>query len=133
MSHFTKIKTVLKDKECLLESLKNLDYKVEVNTSIKGYQGKTTHGDIVIKTNSSYDVGFVKNATDTYDIVADWYGARRAIGKSKKVFTEEVQKEYTINKTIKTVRKKGYRIQSRKNIAETEEVKLIVVKRGWQR
>ena len=134
MSHFTKLRTKMIDKECLINTLENLNYNVLENSAIQGYGGRTRKGDIVIKTHRSYDIGFIKSTRDgSYEIVADWYGAASAIGKNQTDFLKEVQKEYAITKVIQEIRKKGYRLKSRQYIENTGEVKLLVVKRGFSR
>ena len=133
MSHFTRLKTKMNDKECIIKALKNLHYSYEENTKIRGYGNRTRIGDIVIKTNGNFDVGFIKSSTaDHYQIVADWYGATSSIGKNKQKFASEVQREYAVAKIMKEIRKKGYRLKSRQ-CTETGDVKLLVVKRGYAR
>ena len=130
MSHFTKLKTKITDGKCLLKTLENLQYKVEENSTIRGYNRRTRKGDIVIKTNGEFDVGFIKTKDSSYQILADWYGATAAIGKNRRQFANEIQKEYAVTKVLGELRKKGYRIKSR-YINEIGEIKLLVVKRGW--
>lgn len=131
MSHFTTIKTKIKDKESLIEALLNLHYIVKENVPILGYRGQKTHGEIVVKTGQQYDVGFNRNPEEIFQMVADWYGARRAVGKSEREFLDEVQQEYSTVKVIKSVTARGYQVQSR-NISETGEIQLVAVKRGWR-
>ena len=130
MSHFTRIKTKITDRSCLLKTLKNLQYTVEEDSTIRGYNRRTRKGDIVIKTNGEFDVGFIKGKDSSYQILADWYGAAAAIGKNRREFVNEMQKEYAVTKVLGELRKKGYRIRSR-YINEIGEIKLLVVKRGW--
>ena len=131
MSHFTKLKTKIIDRTCLLKALKNLNYTYEENSSIRGYNRRTRAADIVIRTNGEFDVGFVrKSAKHPYQILADWYGAAQAVGCSRKEFVNKVQKEYATTKVLHELRKKGYRIRSR-SISDTGEIKLLVVKRGF--
>ncbi len=131
MSHFTIIKTQIKDRECLIEALLNLNYVVKENVPILGYAGRKTRGDVVVKTGKQYDVGFNRCPEEIYQMVADWYGARRAVGRSESEFLGEVQREYSTIKVIRSVKAKGYSIQSRTE-AETGEIHLVAVKRGWQ-
>lgn len=134
LSHFTKLKTKMLDKECLAKALKNLNYNVMENTTIRGYGRRTRNGYLVIKTHGTFDVGFIKSSNDgSFEIVADWYGAAKAIGKSRGDFLKEVQKEYAVTKVLHEIRKKGYRLKSRQHIENTGEVKLLVVKRGFSR
>ena len=131
MSHFTKLKTKILDRECLLKALRNLNYEFEENSSIRGYNRRTRPGNIVIKTNGEFNVGFVRKSSDlSFQILADWYGAAQANGCTRKDFINKVQKEYATTKVLHELRKKGYRIKSR-SISDTGEIKLLVVKRGF--
>ena len=130
MSHFTKLKTQILDRKCLLKALKNLNYVFEEHSTIRGYNRRTRKADIVIKTNGSYDVGFVRKSNlEPFQIIADWYGAAQAVGCSRKDFINKIQREYATTKVLYELRKKGYRIRSR-SITDTGEIKLLVVKRG---
>lgn len=134
MSHFTRLKTKMNDKECIIKALKNLGYSYEENSKIRGYGGRSRNGDIVIKTAGQYDVGFIKSSNnDFYQITADWYGAASSIGKSRQNFVREVQREYAVTKIMKEIRKKGYRLKSRHYLPESGDIKLLVVKRGYSR
>jgi len=130
MSHFTKIKTKIIDLECLKESLLELNYNIKENSLIQGYRGRTRKGDLVISTGKGYDVGFIKSEGKSYDIVADWYGATKAIGTDQVTFLNNVVKEYSTQKILKEIKQKGYRLRSRR-VTETGEIKLVVVKRTW--
>ncbi len=131
MSHFTKLKTKILDKNCLLKALRNLNYVFEENSTIRGYNRRTRKGNVVIKTNGEYDIGFVRKSNELpFQILADWYGAAQAVGCSRKDFMNKVQKEYATTKVLHELRKKGYRIKSR-SISNTGEIKLLVVKRGF--
>ena len=131
MSHFTKLKTKILDKNCLLKALRNLNYVFEEDSTIRGYNRRTRKGNVVIKTNGEYDIGFVRKSNEVpFQILADWYGAAQAIGCSRRDFMNKVQKEYATTKVLHELRKKGYRIKSR-SISNTGEIKLLVVKRGF--
>ncbi len=131
MSHFTKLKTKILDKNCLLKALRNLNYVFEEDSTIRGYNRRTRKGNVVIKTNGEYDIGFVRKSNEVpFQILADWYGAAQAIGCNRRDFINKVQKEYATTKVLHELRKKGYRIKSR-SISDTGEIKLLVVKRGF--
>jgi hypothetical protein len=126
LSHFTTIRAKIVDKECLIEALRKLysDFSVHENVPIKGYRGRKRQGDVVLKTHRAYDVGFIKDPSGTYLCVADWYGAARAVNRNHKQFLNNLQKEYAVSKVIKTVTKKGFRVQSRMT-SQTGEIKLV--------
>ena len=131
LSHFTTIKTIIKDRQCLIEALLNLNYIVKENVPILGYRGRKTQGDIVVKTGKQYDVGFNRNPEKIYQMVADWYGARGAIGQSESEFLSNITQEYSTLKVIRSVTNKGYKVQSRR-ITDTGEIQLVAVRREWK-
>jgi len=77
MSHFTRMKTQVMEKEYLLRALTDLGYACqEGQVEIRGYGGNRTCVDIKVATkNPGYDIGFRK-AGNAYEIVADWWGIR---------------------------------------------------------
>jgi non-homologous end joining protein Ku len=48
MSHFTTIKTQIKNGVILNQVLQELGYQVETNTNVRGYQGNKTQAEYVI-------------------------------------------------------------------------------------
>ncbi len=77
MSHFTKVKTVIRDREFLCEALRQLhhEFREGENLVVRGYRGGTERADVVVDTGCQYDVGFQRQADQTYAAVADWsYG-----------------------------------------------------------
>ena len=71
MSHFSSIKTQIRNLDSLTVSLNNLgiDWKQGPST-VRGYQGKTTQAEVVIEQENNYDIGFSWNGTE-YELVAD--------------------------------------------------------------
>ena len=73
MSHFTKIKTTLKDLTVLKKSLTDLSVQWEAKSQVvKGYKDQTTFANLVIKQNNNYDIGFAWNGFE-YQLVAERY------------------------------------------------------------
>ncbi len=92
MSHFTRIKTQMVDKEYLKQALKDLGYAYEEgNVSIRGFAGQRTQVEIKVPTQSeSYDIGFRK-PKDAYEVIADWWGIR---GINRQKFLQQVTQRY---------------------------------------
>lgn len=135
MSHFTKLKTKILDKNCLLKALQKMNYNVQEDSTIRGYNGRTRKGALVIKTNGPFDAGFIKKSeTDPFELIGDWYAGHLAkeLGYNRNKFTNAVQKEYSVIKVMDELKKKGFRLKSR-YVTETGEIKLVVVKRGYLR
>lgn len=77
MSHFSTIKTTIKNKEYLISALGQLNYSAKVGIyQCRGYNGATQNVEILIENaNSSYDMGF-RNNNGNYELVADWFGIK---------------------------------------------------------
>ena len=126
MSHFTKVHTKIFDREILISTLKQLKYSVfEGKSTLKGYQGQKKNIDILVKLNSSYDIGFARNKDGSYSIIADWWGVTIV---KKESFTRMVNQNYSINMIRREMKKKGYKIVEQKDL-ENDSIKVVV--RKW--
>jgi len=97
MSHFTRIRTQMVEKDYITAALQELGHQCEVGElKIRGYGGKKTQVEIKIQTKSKgYEVGFRK-AGATYEMVADWYGVR---GVNRKQLMQDVSQRYAYHAT----------------------------------
>lgn len=118
MSHFSRIKTKITNKEYLKEALKKLDYAVRENTVCTGYQGNTVNADIVIDLpDTNYNLAFVNNG-NSYDLVADWYGIKgmnssvviSEINKEIEIIENKIKQEYAYSTTIEKLAEQGFSI-----------------------
>ena len=73
MSHFSTIKTQLKDAEPLVKALNNLGYNINQEEKlVKGYRGKFTAVDISMNLPGNTKVGFKwDNNSNAYELVTD--------------------------------------------------------------
>ena len=71
MSHFSNIKTKIRNLDFLKAALKdlNIDWK-EGSGTVRGYKGKTSQAEIVVEQTNDYDFGFSWNGSE-YELVAD--------------------------------------------------------------
>jgi hypothetical protein len=78
MSHITRIKTQMVEKEYLVKALEDLGYQPEVgDLSVRAGLGEKTGAEIRISGGFlGGGIGFRKSGK-TYEIVADWYGNRK--------------------------------------------------------
>jgi hypothetical protein len=74
MSHFTRVRTQLRNIETVKQALEDLGYTVAEGT-VRGYQGQLENADLVVNTGSSYDLGFRKEGENVV-MVADFWGLR---------------------------------------------------------
>lgn len=104
MSHFTRIKTQMVEKEYLKLALKELGYAYEEGeVKIRGFGFSRTKVDIKIST-KGHDIGFRK-AGNAYDIVADWWGVR---GIKKKQFQQQVTQHYAYHAARAKLEEQGF-------------------------
>ena len=104
MSHFTRIKTKIKDKPALLEALEILQYNVEEDLELKvtgphGIKHEIVEADVAI----TKDIGFRMNAmTGDYELVADLETWNQPIPVER--FLDKVTQQYArmiIHRTVK--------------------------------
>ena len=107
MSHFTKIKTTLKDLTVLKKSLTDLSVQWEAKSQVvKGYKDQTTFANLVIKQNNNYDIGFAWNGFE-YQLVADLQFWQQPW--SVELFLDKVTQRYAYNSILKTTNDQGFK------------------------
>ena len=73
MSHFTTIKTQIKDVAALEAACRELKLPMLQNTEARGYAGQTRRGDFVIKLAGPYDIAANKQPDGTFGLTTDWW------------------------------------------------------------
>ena len=136
MSHFSKIRTEIKDEKMLLKCLKKLGLKVKKKGRISGHEG-TQKVDFVVRTSDGNNIGFVRDIDGAFQIVADWHGIKDAgkmmfAAKLKKEFYEiqnQIRREYALKTVLEKTEKQGFNV-----IKQEEEsdgaIRLVV--RRWK-
>lgn len=79
MSHFTKVKTRLTERQTLKQAMEStLRWPVQENAVVRGFSGNTVTAQLVaVNPLTHYDVGFIRNpGQDCFELVADFYGLR---------------------------------------------------------
>ena len=73
MSHFSQIKTKLRNLDTLTAVLTDLGADWQAGPAqVRGYQGQTQLADVVISQGNGYDIGFCRNPdTQDYELIAD--------------------------------------------------------------
>ena len=108
MSHFSTIKTQLKEAEPLIKALNNLGYIINQQEKfVKGYRGKFTAVDISMNLPGDTKVGFKWNINSkSYELVADLDLER---------FISKVTQMYAYQTIISKTKEEGYQIVEQKN------------------
>jgi hypothetical protein len=107
MSHISRIRTKLTEKEYLLQALSDLGYPYEEGIfSLSGFSTENFIVDIKIKLRLSSDIGFRKLG-DYYDLVADWWGVRNV---TKQKFLAEVTQRYAYHAARAKLEAQGFNL-----------------------
>ena len=115
MSHFSTIKTQLKDAEPLIKALNNLGYMInQVEKFVKGYKGKVTAVDISMNLPGNTKVGFKwDNNSNAYELVTDLDLWKFEIPVER--FISKVTQMYAYETIISKTKEDGYQIVEQKN------------------
>jgi len=115
MSHFSTIKTKLKETEPLIKALDLLGYNPSQDEKfIKGYQGKFTAVDISLDLPENTKVGFKwDNQANSYEIVTDLELWKYNLPIER--FISKVTQMYAYQTIITQTQKDGYQIVEQKN------------------
>ena len=115
MSHFSTIKTQLKEAEPLIKALNNLGYTIiQAQKYVKGYRGKFTAVDISMNLPGETKVGFKwDNNSNAYELVTDLDLWRFEIPVER--FISKVTQMYAYHTIISKTNDDGYQIVEQKN------------------
>ena len=115
MSHFSTIKTQLKDAEPLIKALNNLGYMINHEQKfVKGYRGKYTAVDISMNLPGETKVGFKwDNNSNSYELVTDLDMWKFELPVER--FISKVTQMYAYETIISKTKEDGYQIVEQKN------------------
>jgi Protein of unknown function (DUF1257) len=120
MSHFSTVRVQIKQGEVLHEALLDLGYTIAQNTEVRGYQGKTTIADYVVRQSNGYDLGFRRVAAE-YELVADFWGAKI----DQKQFVNTVTQKYAHKLLLKTTAEQGFNVEA-EEVMQDGTVRVVV-------
>ena len=115
MSHFSTIKTQLKEAKPLIKALNNLGYTINQEEKfVKGYRGKFTAVDISMNLPGDTQVGFKwDNGSNAYELVTDLDLWKFEIPVER--FISKVTQMYAYQTIISKTQEDGYQILEQKN------------------
>lgn len=130
MSHFSRLKTKLRDRDVLVQSLTEMGFSVRNGGRIRGYDGEH-EVDFAVETDQRYGIGFVEAPDGSFDMVADsWVVSGR---KQQKVLAglertmERIQREYALKTVLASTQSEGYELVEQ--VCEGDGTVRIVVRR----
>jgi len=111
MSHFTRIRTQIVEREFLLKALEDLGYAAETgDLKVRGLAGDQAQAEIKIKLKLGREVGFRKKG-ETYEIIGDPWG----LGGGLKDLSQKVNQRYAYHTAIAKLEAQGFSLISEEN------------------
>lgn len=106
MSHFSQIKTQIRDLSSLEAALTDLGMTWKTGPQpVRGYRGQTQTAEVVIEQDNGYDIGFSRNQ-DQYELVADLQYWQQSL--SVEGFLKQVTQRYAYHTVVKETAKQGF-------------------------
>ncbi len=123
MSHFSRIRTQMVNKDYLLNALHDLGFEYEQgdDLNVMDFGRRKSQVEVKVKLPQSYDIGFRKNG-EAYEIVADWFGVQ---GIKQKDFTEKLNQRYAYHATRAKLEDQGFDLVEEK-VEETGQIRLVL-------
>ena len=111
MSHFTTIKTQIKDITALRAAVSELGLQLLANAEARGYISNKTKGDFVLRLNGPYDVALNQQPDGTFGLTTDWWDGHveKEVGQN---FGRLLQL-YGVHKATLEAKKKGMTVLRR--------------------
>jgi len=122
VSHFTEIKTQIKDIHALISACAELGLTVLPNCTARGYAGNSHKGEYVIRLKGPYDIAVNKNPDGNYGLTTDWWDGHVAkeVGKDY----GKLLQLYGVHKAMAEARKRGHTVTRRQ--LDNGAVKLVI-------
>ncbi|MBY0371271.1 DUF1257 domain-containing protein [bacterium] len=114
MSHFTQVKTRLRDRNTLIAALKKLGHTVVEGADgqvVRGFMGDTQSAEFKILTETHYDIGFARDGQGNYFLVGDWELLPKVSGVNPDELLVEVKREYAREAILQTAERQGYQVE----------------------
>jgi len=123
VSHFTTIKTQIKDIEALQQACMEMGLTVQQNANARGYSGNEIKGDYMIQLKGPYDIALNKEENGAYGLTSDlWNGhVEQEVGKNY----GKLLQLYGVHKATIEARKKGLTVLRRAE--KNGNIKLILM------
>ncbi len=130
MSHFTKVRTVIRQREVLCDVLTQLHHQFRhgENLTVNGYMNNKETAEVVVSTGCAYDIGFQRQGDGAYSAVSDWdWGISREAAPrfQQDAFLNEVNQKYAHINVRREVEERGFIIEEER-VLDNGEIELVV-------
>lgn len=117
MSHFTTVKTKLRNIDALAAALKRMGYQCQRNDSIVDYAGNKQHVDLSVVIPGQRSVGFVRSSgSDELELVGDWW--RSTVTKEE--FLGKIKFVYARHQVIESLQNQGIDVATVREIEQPD-------------
>ena len=108
MSHFSTIKTKIKDKSALLRALQVLGHNTDVDQKLKN-PADHNHDEVVVQVAVGKDIGFRLNpSTKTYELVTDLQTWDQPVPVER--FLDKLSQQYAVETITETAKKDDFHV-----------------------
>lgn len=110
MSHFSIVKTELRDRVALLEALRDLGHEPELGERpVRGYRGQTVLAELALTRDDGCDIGFRWNAeSGSYELVTDLEIWKQPIPVER--FLSQITQRYALHKVLAVSAQEGFQV-----------------------
>lgn len=116
MSHFSQIKTQIRNLPALESALTDLELTWKPGPQkVRGYRGQNRTAELVVEQNNGYDLGFSWNGNE-YELVADLDFWQQAWSVDR--FLSKVTQRYAYHTVVNETTQKGFQIAEQQENAD---------------
>ena len=129
MSHFSTVRTELRDREALLAALKDLGQQPSAGEQpVRGYRGQTVTADLCCPQSEGGDIGFRWNSAEQhYELVTDLDLWKQSVPVER--FLAQLTQRYALQSILRSSAEEGYQVAEQRQQADGS-IELVVTR--WQ-
>jgi len=129
MSHFSTVKTELRDRESLLAALRDLGQEPSSGEQpVRGYRGQTVTADLCCPQSEGGDIGFRWNSAEQrYELVTDLDLWKQSVPVER--FLAQLTQRYALQSILRSSAEEGYQVSEQSQQADGS-IELVVTR--WQ-
>jgi len=128
MSHFSTIKTELRDRQSLLEALEDLGHGPRQGIlMVRGYRGQTVEAQLAVAQPNGADIGFRLNPeTGSYELVTDLDLWNQAVPVER--FLAQLNQRYALRSILAATAEEGFQVSEQ---AQQQDGSIELVVTRW--
>ncbi|MCP9779987.1 MULTISPECIES: DUF1257 domain-containing protein [Cyanobium] len=128
MSHFSTIKTELRDRQSLLEALEDLGHGPRQGSlMVRGYRGQTVEAQLAVAQPNGADIGFRLNPeTGSYELVTDLDLWNQAVPVER--FLAQLNQRYALRSILAATAEEGFQVSEQ---AQQQDGSIELVVTRW--